>query len=99
MKPQNDGDNNKAIVVIKDQVSHIQKKSRIESELVKNLKQLLYASYEMVSPVARFDISIEAALHNYHLIKKHGFKLDKIIKIVLISYDMHWILFSFCDLF
>ena len=51
-----------------------------ESELVKNVFELLSISHTLTSPLARFDISMEAALHNYQLLKRYSFNLEKVIR-------------------
>ena len=88
VKPQNDKEfkqNTNVQQVIKFNRKQILNKetkkiSRPVSSLVKNLSHLLGISHPMIRPSIRFDISMEAAEHNYHLIKKNNYRLDRIIR-------------------
>ena len=53
------------------------------SSLVENLKHLLNITHSMIKPSIRFDISVEAAMHNYQLIKMNNYSLDRIINLNL----------------
>ena len=84
VKPQNDKefkqntDVKQVIKVNKKQVLNkkMKKISSPVSSLVKNLSHLLGISHTMIRPSIRFDISMEAAELNYHLIKKNNYRLD-----------------------
>ena len=75
VKPQNEND-----FGIKTQVNRIKKVNSPVSSLVENLGQLLSSSNAMVKPLIRFDISKDAAMHNYSLLKKNGYSLAELIR-------------------
>ena len=57
----------------------INKKFRTRFDIVKVVKELLSKLYELNEPTFRFDICSEAAYHNFSLLKRFNFDLDKCI--------------------
>ena len=55
--------------------------SEPSSDLVKSIKDLLSISSQMVPPLVRFDVSNDAADHNFKLFQEANYNLDSILNI------------------